>query len=380
MEKHRERILVLCPFPEGVAAGQRLKYEQYLEDWRARGWDVTVSSYMDLHMWRVVYRPGWLLEKLAGVLRGHLRRVVDIGRTSKFELVYIFMWVTPFGSTLFERLVRILARRLIYDVEDSVTATQRLSHERNPNALFKPFKSKRKMRFLIRMADHVITSSPFANADCELINRRGRATYITSSVDTNRFLARATRPDGPVTIGWTGTYSTRDHLDLLRSVFARLATRRAYRLLVIGNFDYDLPGVDLTVVQWSEAREIEDLQCMDIGVYPLPIDEWVLGKSGLKAIQYMAMSLPIVATRVGTTPLLIDNMIDGILVNTDDEWVTALKALIDDPSLRHALGAAARQKAVERFSREAVAPQYRRILMSTLSGAEAATREPPNSG
>jgi glycosyltransferase involved in cell wall biosynthesis len=119
---------------------------------------------------------------------------------------------------------------------------------------------------------------------------------------------------------------------------------------------------------------------MDIGVYPLPIDEWVLGKSGLKAIQYMAMSLPIVATRVGTTPLLIDNMIDGILVNTDDEWVTALKALIDDPSLRHALGAAARQKAVERFSREAVAPQYRRILMSTVSGAEAATREPPNSG
>jgi hypothetical protein len=36
---------------------------------------------------------------------------------------------------------------------------------------------------------------------------------------------------------------------------------------------------------WSESIELEVLQKFDIGLYPLHDEEWVLGKSGLKAIQ-----------------------------------------------------------------------------------------------
>ena len=39
-----KRMLVLCPYPHGVAAGQRLKFEQYYDDWRAAGWDVHVRA------------------------------------------------------------------------------------------------------------------------------------------------------------------------------------------------------------------------------------------------------------------------------------------------------------------------------------------------
>ena len=83
---------------------------------------------------------------------------------------------------------------------------------------------------------------------------------------------------------------------------------------MIGNFDYDLPGVDLEVVRWTAEREVEDLQAIDIGVYPLPIDDWVSGKSGLKAIQYMAFGMPTVATNVGTTPRIIRHGENGMLV------------------------------------------------------------------
>ena len=184
-------------------------------------------------------------------------------------------------------------------------------------------------------------------------------------MDTDRFQpATPYSNDKPVVIGWTGTFSSRVYLDLLRGVFQRLARRVPFKLRVIGNFDYDLPGVDLEVVRWSAEQEVAQLQALDIGVYPLPIDDWVLGKSGLKAIQYMAFALPCVATEVGTTPMLIRDGENGLLVRTEAEWEQALESLIRDPALRRRLGQAARRDAVARYSTHAIAAEYRKVIES----------------
>ena len=364
-------MLVLCPFPQGVAAGQRLKYEQYFDSWRARGWDIDVSPFMDDALWKVVYRPGRYVAKARGVARGHARRLRDLARIGRYDLVYVFMYATPFGTSAMERCVRRLAKRVIFDVEDNVLIGQDLPKELNPNPVARLLKGPGKARYLIRKADHVITSSPFLNDFCLDLNEARACTYISSSVDTDRFFP-ATRysNDGRVTIGWTGTYSSKVFLDLLRDVFRRLAERVDFRLRVIGNFEYKLPGVDLETVQWSAAREVEDLQALDIGVYPLPIDDWVLGKSGLKAIQYMAFGLPCVATNVGTTPRLIEHRVNGMLVRTDDEWVDALEELVRNPALRRRLGESARQDAVAYYSLAAVARDYERVLDSVMETAE----------
>jgi glycosyltransferase involved in cell wall biosynthesis len=363
----RRRILVLCPFPYGVAAGQRLKYEQYFDDWRAAGYDIEMSPFMDRAMWDIVYKPGHYPAKVLGTLRGYVRRLADLTRIRRYDLIYVFMWVTPFGTSLMERLVRRLARRMVVDVEDNVVIAGAGAGQHHVNPIARFLKGPGKARYLIRKADHVITSSPFLNDTCRLLNERGAATYITSSVATDRFLpATPYSNDQPVTIGWTGTFSSKVYLDLLRPVFTRLAERVPFRLRVIGNFDYALPGVDLEVVQWSAEKEVEDLQRLDIGVYPLPLDDWVLGKSGLKAIQYMAFGLPTVATEVGTTPRIIRSGENGILVKTDDEWLDALERLVRNPDLRRRLGEQARHDAVANYSTKAVAAEYRRVLAQAL--------------
>lgn len=363
----RRRMLVLCPFPYGVAAGQRLKYEQYFDDWRAAGFDIEISPFMDRAMWDIVYEPGHLVGKVFGTLRGHLRRLRDLFRISRYDLVYVFMWVTPFGTSLMERLTRRLARHMVLDVEDNVIADAAGANQHHVNPIARLLKGPGKARFLISTADHVVTSSPYLAETCAALNRRGAATYITSSIDTDRFVPAAPRADAqPVTIGWTGTFSSKVYLDQLRPVFARLAERVPFRLRVIGNFDYALPGVDLEVIRWSAQKEVEDLQGLDIGVYPLPLDDWVLGKSGLKAIQYMAFGLPTVATEVGTTPRIIRSGENGILVRSDDEWVEALERLVRDPALRRRLGAQARADAVANYSIKAVAAAYRRVLADAL--------------
>jgi glycosyltransferase involved in cell wall biosynthesis len=361
------RILVICPFPYGVAAGQRLKYEQYFDDWRAAGYEIDLSPFMDRPMWDIVYQPGHLLAKALGTLRGHLRRMRDLFRLRRYDLVYVFMWVTPFGTSLFERLTRALARRLVFDVEDNVILSGAGADHYAVNPIARMLKGPGKARYLICKADHVVTSSPFLNDSCTALNERHAATYVTSSIDTDRFVpATPYSNDRIVTVGWTGTFSSKVYLDLLRDVLRSLAERVRFRLRVIGNFDYDLPGVDLEVVRWSAEREVADLQALDIGIYPLPIDDWVLGKSGLKAIQYMAFGLPTVATEVGTTPRIIRHGVNGLLVRTDEEWIDALERLICDPELRRRLGEQARRDAVANYSIRAVAADYRRVLADAV--------------
>jgi glycosyltransferase involved in cell wall biosynthesis len=365
--KRRKRMLVLCPYPIGVAAGQRLKFEQYYDDWRAMGWQVDVAPFMDSALWTVIYKHGHVLPKLAGVTRGYLRRARDLIRVPNYDLVYCHMSVTPIGTSIAERLTRRLAKKLVYDIEDNVMALFQGIGQNHPNPVVRFLRGGEKYRYLVREADHVVTSSPAANEHCRAINRGAACTYISSSLDAGRFEpAYRYSNDGPVTIGWTGTFSTRRYLDLLRGVFQKLATRRRFRLRVIGNFDYELPGVDLEVIRWTAEREIDDLQGIDIGVYPLTVDEWVSGKSGLKAIQYMMMGLPCVATNVGTTPLIIRHGENGLLATTEEEWLEALTRLLDDPDLRRRIGEAARRDAVAKYSTKAIAAEYRRVLESVM--------------
>lgn len=366
-QRTKKRMLVLCPYPVGVAAGQRLKFEQYYDDWSAHGWAVTVAPFMDSSLWRIAYERGHWRAKAVGIVRGYGRRIRDLLRLRKYDLVYVFMNVTPIGGSLFERLTRSLAPKLVFDVEDNVVAHLNRTVANHPNPLIRFVRGSGKARYLITTAEHVICSSPTLEEECKDLNKRRSATYISSSIDAERFLpANRYGNEGPLTIGWTGTFSSRSYLDLLRLVLQQLARERSFRLRVIGNFDYSLSGVDLEVVQWTAEREVADLQAIDIGLYPLPDDDWVAGKSGLKAITYMMMGLPCVATDVGTTQLIIRDGENGLLVRTDEQWLDALRRLIDDPGLRRKLGEQARKDAVAKHSTTAIAGEYRAVLDSVM--------------
>ena len=353
------KILVICPFPVGVAAGQRLKYEQYFDGWEKDGFQVTVSSFMDKRLWDIVYQEGYFFSKILGTIRGYLRRYRDIFRVGRYDIIYVFMWVTPLGSSFLERLFRFLSKRLIYDIEDNAVQ----SDGNSVNPLKKFIKSPSKTTFLIKSADHVITSAPDLNDYCLTLNLKKKCTYISSSINTDRFIPTNNYSNSEiVTVGWTGTFSSKPYLDILSDVFVDLSKRCDFKLLVIGNFEYELPGVNLEVIQWSSEREVEDLQKIDIGVYPLPFNEWVTGKSGLKAIQYMAFGLPAVATEVGNTPMIITDNVNGLLVNTLDDWSYALEKLIKSPSLRRRLGEEARISVLAKYSTHVIASNYLSIL------------------
>lgn len=103
-------------------------------------------------------------------------------------------------------------------------------------------------------------------------------------------------------------------------------------------------------MQWDPQTEIQDLMQMDIGVMPLPDDEWTRGKSGFKCIQYMALQIPAVASQVGVNSKIIDHGINGYVARNSAEWKFHLLRLINDKDLVRKMGDAGRKKIVENYS------------------------------
>ena len=357
-------MLVLCPFPRDTAAGQRLKYEPYFDDWRAQGWDIDVSPFCDRQLWRVLYQPGGIGAKVLGTVRGYARRLADLGRLRRYDLVYVYLWVTPLGPALFERLVLRLARAVVYDLEDNIVAGQEPRADNHPNPLVRWLKGAGKARVMVARADAVIVASPYLVGPARARNLARQVRCIPPSLDTDRIcpVSCARAPGARVVIGWTGTFSSRIYLDDIAGALRALARRVPFTLRVIGNFDYAIDGVVCEVVRWSAAHEARDLQSLDIGIYPLRDDVWTRGKAGLKIIQYQAAGLPCVASHVPLSAVQLRDGESGFLVRDHAEWVDRLERLVRDADLRRRMGAAGRADAVALYSRSAIAPAYRAVL------------------
>jgi glycosyltransferase involved in cell wall biosynthesis len=196
-------------------------------------------------------------------------------------------------------------------------------------------------------------------------------TIIPTTIDTSKYKPVKTRErNGPLVIGWTGSYSTVQHLDTMRGAIKKLSESESFRLRVIGTPSYNIEGVETEAMQWCAATELEDLSEIDIGMMPLPDDNWSKGKCGLKALQFMALGIPTICSPVGVNTDIIQDNENGLIADSEDEWVEKLQRLLKSRDLRERLGRAGRQTVEERYSAVAQAPRVFELLKSVVRDSE----------
>ena len=353
-----KKILFLNPYPENAAPSQRLKFEQYYPHLRAAGWQVDTSAFISRAFWKIIYQPGRLPAKAWYTLLGYCTRVGDLLAIRKYDVVYIHLWATPLGPPIFEWLFCKLAKKVIYDIDDLVYLGDVKS---KAHPIVNWLKGRKKPIFLMKHADHVVTCTPYLDKFVRQFNQQ--TTDISSTIDTDRYRPKASYAfqEKPV-IGWSGSHSTSKYLHLLDDVLQELSHEIPFKLLVMGDPHFSIPGVDVEAIAWHDSYEVDTIRRFDIGLYPLPNEEWVLGKSGLKALQYMALGVPTIATAIGTIHRIIENGENGFLVNTPAEWKKAMAELLGDESLREKLGSNSAQTVEERYSINVTQHTYLRIL------------------
>ena len=357
-----KRILIVCPHPLNVAPGQRLKYEQYIKSWEENGYQVDISSFMSLRFWNVVYKPGRLLEKIMWTKIGYFRRFLLLFRLRRYDLVYTFLWGTPFGPPIYEWLLCKISKKVIYDIDDLVYSKD---HKSKANSFIATLKGREKPVYLMKKANHVITCTP--HLDDFVRQYTNKTTDISSTINTETYRPINTYSnDKTLTLGWSGSHSTSKYVYLLQDVLLELSKKYKFKLLVIGDASFNIPGLDVEAIGWEEATEVKNLQRIDIGLYPLPDEPWVLGKSGLKALQYMALGIPTIATAIGANYRVIEDGVSGTLVKTNEDWMSALENYINNAELRKAHGTAAQIRVEEKYSIRANTPVYLDIINTVV--------------
>jgi glycosyltransferase involved in cell wall biosynthesis len=354
----KKKILVICPYPFNVAPSQRLKFEQYYSYFRNAGYEITISPFINRSFWNIIYKKGNFFKKLFYTLLGYGKRVGDLFRIRNYDLVYVHLWVTPFGFPVFERLFRLFGKKIIYDIDDLVYLGNVKS---KAHPLVNLVKGRKKPIYLLKSSDHIITCTPYLDEFARQYN--SRTTDISSTVDTDRYQPVNNYSNNKrLTIGWSGSITTSKYFYLLADVLKKLREKHEFRILVVGNKDLTIDGLEIEAVDWEEEKEMFYLRQFDIGLYPLPFEEWVYGKSGLKAIQYMALGIATVATAIGANFRVIENGVSGFLVKDESEWIDAMEKLILDPCLRKNIGEEARKRVTQLFSVEANKEVYLKIL------------------
>jgi glycosyltransferase involved in cell wall biosynthesis len=352
-------ILFIVPYPpEG--ASNRFRVLQYIPGLEREGIRTRVRPFYSRALWNVLYKKGFVARKLLLGVICAANRLLDLFRALTYDMVFIHRESFPLGPAWFERSLRLLGRKYVYDFDDAVF----LPNAAHPNRLFARLKCPGKTATAARLSRVALAGNSYL-ADYARNSGAPKVEVLPTVVDTDVFCPGEEdhNKKHPVVVGWIGSTTTIGFLEPFLPVWDRVRQQEPEtRLRIVGgSLGEPLPnGVEC--VPWSLEGELDELRGFDIGIMPMPDNPWTRGKCAFKAIEYMASAVPAVCSPVGMNLELIGHGRTGYLPENDGQWEEILLNLIRDESLRRRIGDEGR-KVIERdYSLQAVLPRFIRLM------------------
>jgi glycosyltransferase involved in cell wall biosynthesis len=342
------KILFLVPYPVGESPSQRFRFEQYFDLLKRNGIEYAVEPFWSLAAWKILYKPGQALAKTIHLKIGLWMRFWHVLRSLSYDWVFIHRECAPLGPPVFEFIMaKVFRKKIIYDFDDAIW----LPNTSEENKLAGRLKFHSKVRLICRWSYRISCGNEWLADFARQFN--SRVVVNPTTIDTEYLHNPNLFPkknNEKIVIGWTGTHSTLVYLTQLIPVLQSIEKNYSVIVRVISNKNPQLPLQGFEYLPWRKETEIQDLNSFDIGLMPLTEDPWSNGKCGFKALQYMALNIPCLASPVGVNTNIIKHSVNGYLCHSNVDWEQTLEKLIESSELRESVGAAGRQTVVERFS------------------------------
>lgn len=361
------KVLAFASYPIEAAA-TRYRLQQFVEPLADRGIALTIRPFIDSRSFKSLYDPRAWFHTGVGLLKASARRLRDLSAIRKSDVVLTQREAMIFGPPIIEWwATRIAKRPMILDLDD---ATYVPYTSPTYGAFGKALKWFRKTDDLIRWSTIVTCGN---RGIAEYAQSKGAVTRIIPTVvDTGIFIPKPRRFDAPVVLGWIGTHSTFPYLRKIFPVLQELAQTYQFTVKIVGagTSAIDIPGVKVDNREWRLDREVADFQSLDVGLYPIDpslyAEKWAEGKSGFKAIQYMAVGIPFVASPVGAMADIGEVGVTHLHATTKDEWLEGLGRLLSDAQTRRTMGEAGREHALKHYLLSDQADRLAQVLKEAM--------------
>lgn len=347
------KILLLSRY-DRLGASSRYRSYQYLPYLQQQGFDITVAPLLNdnyiqqLHSGRRTGR--------VNLGQSYLNRIHFLLRAQSYDLLWIEKEALPWIPAALEVSLLKAGTPFILDYDDAVFHWY--DQHRSPL-----------VRWLLgRKIDRLMSHAALVTVGNDYLAQRARQAgavqveIIPTVIDLDRYPLAPVPPNSMFTIGWIGSPTTTRFLKEAFPAIQQFCQNHRARLVAIGASPFELPGVPVEIQPWSEETEVAGIQQFDVGIMPLPDTPRAKGKCGLKLIQYMACSRPILGSPVGLNAEIIRHGINGFQSDTMEAWIDALKTLWQNPQMRLAMGQAGREMVEIHYSLQITAPRLASLL------------------
>lgn len=358
-----KKILFLAHHRLNRSPGQRYRFEQFFDYLQKN----EILCYLSFIIYekdeKALYYSKNIFGKVKLALNSIIRRIIHIKNIKDFDLVVIYREALPFKSTFFENYIAKKKIPMVYDFDDAIWVKD--VSEVNKKISF--FKDEKKIEKILPLCKYVTCGNEYLANFALKFN--SNVVIIPSTVDTDIYKPiKKNNINSPVKIGWVGSHTTIKHFELISDVYLELKTKynNKVEFIVIGDENYKNEKLNLQGKKWENDKEVQLFNSFDIGVMPLPNNDWTKGKCGMKGLLYMSVGLPTVMSNVGMNKDIINDGINGFLPTGNKEWIDVLSKLIEDKELRKKIGDKGRETVLEKYSKNIIKKTYLDLYTSLM--------------
>jgi glycosyltransferase involved in cell wall biosynthesis len=229
------------------------------------------------------------------------------------------------------------SKKILYDFDDAI-----IYGDKSPEK--EDRKRGRAFHRTVQLADLVLAGNDYlANL---ALKYNSQVAVVPTGLDICSYkLHTRIASDDKVRLVWIGSRSTLIYLAEIRSALEEIGSRFDNVVLrIICDDFFDLQNMEVEKRQWSEKTQAVDLASSDIGLAPLPDNNFTRGKCGFKILQYAAAGLPVVTSPVGVNAQLVQPGVSGFYAQDINQWIEGVGTLVSNPELRKSMGCHAGQK------------------------------------
>lgn len=267
---------------------------------------------------------------------GLLAFLVALYQASQADIVVLLRKTFPAPAFW---LLRAASKKLIFELDDAIFSNTDGSYSKT-----------RMSRFIntVRQCDHVFAGNQYLAEITKAY--QANTSLVPTALNTQKYSLPAKPNSKDFVLVWIGSRSTKKYIaGILPAIENAAKTVPNLKLKVIADFQLESDVLPIKNIPWAETTEAAEVSSADVGLAPLPTDNWTKGKCALKVLQYLSAGLPVISSPTSANGYVVDHLKSGFLAETESEWSQSIITAYEQKEQLTVMGEYGRKRVYSEF-------------------------------